>query len=162
MLFRRLVLVGAALVLLVPGAGCTAKSRGAGVAPPAEWIRNTRLDPWRPIGVSPDAGWVEHALREAAVYEVFEECPLRLLDCGTPQAPEALEVSHVRCVAVDESMDRCSFRLTETRPGENGAPARSARSRCTGHFTPLGTSHSPWEWGLASWEAPPPSCTRSR
>lgn len=162
MLFRRRMLVCAALVLLVHGTGCSARRDAAGAAPSAQWFRDTQGEPWRLIGVSPDADWIEDAVREAALYQTFEACPLRLLACGTRWAsPDALEVDDLRCVRVGPSTDRCSFRLTETLLGENGRP-RSVRSRCSGHFHPVGTSHSPWQWSAASWQVPPMSCTRSR
>lgn len=161
--WSRCILVCAALVALLSGAGCAAGSPAAGAAPPAEWTRDPRLDPWRPIGVSPDARWIRHAVHQGARYRTFDECPLRLLPCGREDLPrEALQVDEVRCAAVAESTDRCSFRLTETQLGENGEHVRSVRSRCTGHFVPVGTSHSPWEWALAWVDVPPPSCRRSR
>jgi hypothetical protein len=157
------MLVCAALLPLVHGTGCSVARNAAGAASSAQEIRNPRHDPWSGIGVSPDADWIEKALRGAAFYEVFEKCPLRLLHCGSPElGREALDVTDVRCVAVNSYTDRCSFRLTETRMGPDSEPARSVRSRCTGHFRPVGTSHSLPEWELASWEVPPPSCTRSR
>ncbi len=163
MRLRNLILLCAALAPLAVGAGCTPPPRAAAAAPQQQWVRDTRLDPWRPLGVSPDARWIEHALREVAFYETYEECPLRLLRCGSPKAaPEALMVDDVHCVAVSQSRDRCTFRLTETRPGENGGRTRSVRSRCTGTLVPKGTSHSPWEWGFTSVDVPPPSCRRGR
>ena len=160
MLSQRVILVCAALVPLVHGTGCSAGRHSAGAAPPAQWVRDTLLDPWRPLGVSPNANWIEHALREVAVYETLEECPLRLLKCGRPRAaPEALDVDDVRCVAVAQSMDRCSFRLTETRLDGSGGGSRSVRSRCIGHFVPMGSSHALWQWGIETWDVPPFSCT---
>lgn len=162
MLFRRLML-GCAALLLLHGTGCSARSGAAGAASPAQEVRNPRHCPWYGIGMSPDADWIEKALRGAAFYEVFEKCPLRLLHCGSPElGREALDVTDVRCVAVNPYMDRCSFRLTESRMGPELEPVRSVRSRCTGHFRAVGTSHSLPEWELASWEVPPASCTRSR
>lgn len=162
MRLRNLILLCAALVPLATGAGCTTGPRAAAAAPRQQWVRDTVLDPWRPLGVSPTARWIEYALGEVAFYETFEECPLRLLRCGSRLPPEALEVDDVRCVTVSKSRDRCTFRLTETRAGENGGRPRTVRSRCTGHLTPMGTSHSPWVWGFASWNVPPPSCRSSR
>lgn len=163
MLFRRRILGCAAPVLLVHGTACSARTDAAGATPSGKWVRDPRDDPWRPIGVSPDARWIRHAVHQGARYRTFDECPLRLLPCGREDLPrEALRVDEVRCAAVAESTDRCSFRLTETQLGENGEHVRSVRSRCTGHFVPVGTSHSPWEWALAWRDVPPPSCRRSR
>ncbi|HEX6370488.1 MAG TPA: hypothetical protein VF006_16315 [Longimicrobium sp.] len=157
------MLVCAALVALVHGTGCSARRDAVAEAPPTQWVRDARMDPWSWIGTSPDARWIAHALREAGFYGTFDECPLQFLDCGRRLiAGEAMVVTDIRCVAVDPVTDRCSFRLTETRPGAAGERARSVRSRCTGHFWPLGTSHSPPEWGLKSWQVPPPVCTPDR
>lgn len=71
---RNLILLCAVLAPLAVVAGCAPPPRAADAPTQQQWVRDTRLDPWRPLGVSPDARWIEHALGEVAFYETYEEC----------------------------------------------------------------------------------------
>lgn len=136
---RRLVIVAA----LVVAGGCRASAGGDAAS-----LRPAQLDPWRAAGATPTASSIEYALYEGAHDSDMEQCPFHLATCvwrrptAQPRARARLTVDRVRCTAVAGFQDRCTFRLTETIPGHD-----PVRSRCTGHFTPVGTSHD-----LARWE----------
>lgn len=158
----RPILMCTVLVVLVHGTGCSTSRGVAGGTPPPQWSRDERLHPWIYIGVSPTASSIEHALRQSARYDPPEECPLRLFRCGEEVPREAVRVDDVRCAPVAEFTDRCAFRFTEVLPGEDGGRGRSVRTRCTGDFVPLGTSHTLPEWGIDTSEDALLSCTPGR
>lgn len=159
----RLLVICAALAL--GASGCTAIRTGAGAAPPVTWTRDARLDPWSSLPPSPTVGWIESALRQLLLNGIApeEDCPFHLLRCEENAVVTNLRVDALTCTAVSEYTDRCSFRITETIPGEDGRPARRVRSRCTGTFAPGGTSHDPWQWTVSFHpDDTPLSCKRSR
>lgn len=129
---------------LVVVAALAATSGCASAGPSGASLRPAHLDPWRAAGVTPTASSIEYALYEGAHDADVEQCPFHLATCPTaqPRARARLTVDRVRCTAVAGFQDRCTFRLTETIPGHD-----PVRSRCSGHFSPVGTSHD-----LARWE----------
>lgn len=145
MLSWRPILLCAALAPLAAGAGCGANRAAA--PPPAQWTRPVTHDPWWAIGVSPNASWIERALEATPFYEFSEGCWVHVDGCRNTAGTHR-SVDEVACAAVSGSRDRCSFRMVETVMGNDGKPIRSVHFRCTGVFTPQGTSHSPPEWGV--------------
>ncbi|HEY0017598.1 MAG TPA: hypothetical protein VGC13_14905 [Longimicrobium sp.] len=157
------LLVICATLATVGTSGCVASRASAGGAPEVTWTRDERLDPWRPLGVSPSVEEAERALRQTLRYGHPDECPFRLLRCGQEPPGLVLRVERLVCTQVSQYADRCSFRLTETLTDEDGRPVRTVRSRCTGTIVPLGTSHSPWEWGVSTHpDDLPMTCGRRR
>lgn len=155
--FLRFLVVCAALAL--GASGCAARTAETDAVHPRGIIRNERLDPWRQVGQSPTVEPVEFALHAVVAYGDPDDCPFRLLSCGTAAPRSALRVDALTCRAVSEYADRCSFRLREFIAGADGRRARTVRSRCTGTFVPNASSfHSPWVWSVSGPPDPPLAC----
>lgn len=146
------------LVMLMVLGGCAFRSSAARVRenrPLTHW-------PWFSASVTPTPGDIQDAMGWA--YRgtwTGGRCPFSLLRChmnGPPLQAQVLTITHVECRYVEEYMDRCSFRMTETVAG-----SPPARSRCTALLGIVGTSHSLPTWEVYSpGTAPQVTCTRER
>lgn len=130
--------IAAIMAALAVVGGC---ARAATFDRPADHIFSSGAGP------APTAHSIADALYRDAYGLDIQECPFFLARCI--QANRNMRLLHVRLVAdevqcspVAQWTDRCSFRLTETEGRE------VVRSRCTGYFGIVGTSHDPFRWGV--------------
>jgi hypothetical protein len=118
-----------------------------GCAPAVTIDRPADQFPWIMSGPTPTARSIAYALYQDAYAIDLRECPFYLARCVRTYdlrlLPVRIEVDEVRCSPEPGWHDRCSFRLTETKAGHD-----VVRSRCTGHFEVVGTSHDPMRWGV--------------
>jgi hypothetical protein len=146
------------LVMLMVLGGCASRSSAARVRenrPLTHW-------PWFSASVTPTPRDIQDAMGWA--YQgtwTGRACPFSLVRCNANDPPlqaQILTIADVTCVYVEEYMDRCGFRMTETVAG-----SPPARSRCTALLGIVGTSHSLPRWEVYSPGTPPQvTCTRER
>lgn len=145
--------IGAIVAALAVLGGCAPAATPVAVSRPADH------HPWFSSGPTP----TEHSIANALYHDAYaidvRECPFYLARCVRTRdlrsLPVRLAVHEVHCSPVAEEQDRCSFRLTETEEGRG-----VVRSRCTGYFNIVGTSHDPMRWGVDYRHAeddPPPA-----